>query len=52
MVERRGKNTIKIKQNSCIDLKNSDVVSFERYKLNKEAKKVIQDVRAKVYNKV
>ena len=47
------KAAIKIKQNSYRDLKkNCDRVSFERYKLVKEAKKTVQNARAKVYKEV
>ena len=43
-----------IKRNSYRDLKkNCDGVSFERYKLaKKEAKKAVQNARAKVYEKL
>ena len=47
------KAVIKIKRDSYRDSKkNYDGVSFERYKLAKEAKKVIQNARAKVYKEV
>jgi len=48
------KAVIKIKRDSYRDLKkNCDGVSFERYKLaKKEAKKVVQNARAKVYKEV
>ena len=48
------KAAIKIKRDSYIDLKkNSDGVSFERYKLDKkEPKKAVQNARAKVYEKL
>jgi len=48
------KVAIKIKRDSYRDLKrNSDGVSFERYKLaKKEAKGVVQNARAKVYKEV
>ena len=48
------KVAIKIKRSSYRDLKkNCDEVSFENYKLaKKEAKKTIQNARAKVYKKV
>ena len=48
------KATIKIKWDSYKDLKNNyDGVSFERYKLaKKEAKKAVQNARAKVYKEV
>ena len=54
MVEWRVKVAIKIKRDSYRDLKkNCDGVSFERYKLaKKEAKKAIQNARAKVYKEV
>ena len=54
MVEWRVKTAIKIKQDSYRDLKkNCDEVSFERYKLaKKEAKKAVQNARAKVYKEV
>jgi len=48
------KVAIKIKRDSYRDLKkNCDGVSFERYKLaKKEAKKAVQNARAKVYKEV
>ena len=47
------KDAIKIKRNSYRDLKKyCDEVSFEKYKLAKEAKKAVQNTRAKVYKKV
>jgi len=48
------KAAIKIKRNSYRDLKkNYDGVSFERYKLaKKEAKKAVQNARAKVYKEM
>ena len=48
------KAAIKIKRDSYRDLKkNCDAVSFERYKLaKKEAKKAVQNARAKVYKEV
>ena len=48
------KVAIKIKRNSYRDLKkNYDSVSFERYNLGKkEAKKAVQNARAKVYKKM
>ena len=47
------KAATKIKRNSYRDLKKiCDGVSFERYKLaKKEAKKTVQNARAKVYKK-
>jgi len=45
---KKVKAVIKIKRNSCRDLKkNCDGVSFERYKLTKEAKKAVQNARVK-----
>ena len=54
MVDEEVKAAIKIKRNSYRDLKkNCDGVSFERYKLFKnEAKKDVQNARAKVYKEV
>ena len=47
------KVVIKIKKNSYRDLKkNCDGVSFEKYKLAKEAKKAVQNTRGKVYKEV
>ena len=48
------KVAIKIKRDSYKDLKkNCDELSFERYKLGKkEAKKAVQNARAKVYKEV
>jgi len=54
MVNEGIKAVIKIKRDSYRDLKkNCDGVSFERYKLaKKEAKKAVQNARAKVYKEV
>ena len=48
------KTAIKIKRDSYKDLKKScDGVSFKRYKLaKKEAKKAVQNARAKMYKEV
>ena len=54
MVDEEVKTVTKIKWDSYRDLmRNSDGVSFERYKLTKkEPKKAVQNVRAKVYKKM